>query len=218
MIQDKWVDNRKLSEQFIDSLKIQEKSDKYNGDINFKARQNLSDKILENSKLDDRLGIYCGNINFQPENKEGHLVVEYIWNNPKTQKYEYGWRIIFKNKKGKSLWEDIGEIDPEYIEGKSLSQITGNINFNVKKQIEEDTKLTISRDEKAIVDAIEIYQNIYSLEEDDETMKKITKKIGKDKKTVLEGLENEYKIHLYNLKRLGGDISEYPKRLEDLTK
>jgi hypothetical protein len=204
MVQDKWLDNNKLSEQFMDNLKSEDKLDNYNGQIDFQTRQNLCDKFLENSNIDNRKGIYCGDIGFKPDGRQGHLVVEYIYYNPKIKKYEYTWRIFFKNKKGKSLWEDVGEIDPEYVQEKSFPEFTKNINKNVDEQIKEDTKLAIDNSEEYIQKLIDFYQDNYPPEKDEE-----------DK---FKDFEKMYGVLLSNLKRLGGDISEYPKSLEDLIK
>jgi hypothetical protein len=216
MVQDKWFDNKRLSEQFMNGLKLEDKLDNYNLEIDSRARKNFSDHFLDKFKLDDRHGIYCGDINFEPEDKEGHLILEYLNYNPKIKKYEFIWRILFDNHRGGLLWEDIGEIEPEYIKEKPLSEIICSINKNVKEKIKQDTKLAIYDSEEYLETLIVFYQQISSFDEEEKD--KLSEKLGIDKEKMLKGLESSYKIHLFNLKRLGGNISEYPKNLEDLTK
>lgn len=186
MIQDKWVDNRKLSEEFIDNLSIQE-----------------------------RQGLYCGELNLEVDNKKGHLVVKEIYNDQKEGAYLFSYQIIPKGSKDDSIIENLGEIEQEYIKGKSLNQIADNLNENIRARIEKNKKLSISKNEKYLVNAINVYRKLCYLDEDDEILRKIKEKFGKDKEKVLSCISEEYQDFLNELKRLGADVSEYPKSLED---
>ena len=69
--------------------------------------------------------------------------------------------------------------------------------------------------EKCLIDFIEAYQDLYFME-DNEILDELGKDILMSKRDILKGLERYYRSQLNILKRLGVDISEYPKGLEDL--
>jgi hypothetical protein len=172
--------------------------------------------VQDSLNLQERLGFYCGDINF--EDKMGHLVVEYFNYNSKTDKYEFTWKVISKEDRNKSLWEDVGEINPEYIIGNSFDKITKNINENVKEQVEDGTKLAILNNQDSLIKIIEDYQDVYFQEEDNGILNIPSEEAIKKKEGILFNIQNDYKSLLNNLKKLGANVSEYPKDLEDLVK
>ena len=214
--------NKKLLKQFaedsIKALKYHDRLDSYKVSIDSQASQKLKDEFIDSSNLSDRLGFYWGNINLKVEDKKGHLVVDYIDFNSKKNKYEYMWRVLSKKDRGKSLWEDIGQIEPTYIQGKSLDEMAKNINRNVKEEVKEAKETAIFRNKDFLIRNIELYQDVYFLDKDEEILNDITKKLGVSKEKILYSLETEFKSTLNNLKRLGADISEFPKSPSDTVK
>ena len=71
--------------------------------------------------------------------------------------------------------------------------------------------------EKILIDYIEIYKDVYSGKEN-EILKKFVEDIKTNKEDTLKDLDRFYKVQLNISKRLGVDISEYPKSLENLTR
>lgn len=86
--------------------------------------------------------------------------------------------------------------------------------YSEKGSIKKDK---ILRNEELLIDFINIYDTLCSLEEDEDELKSILSNYNLTKEGVLSFLKKNYPSQLKTLKLLGGDISEYPKTLEDLT-
>lgn len=67
-----------------------------------------------------------------------------------------------------------------------------------------------------LINSIEFYQDFYFLDENDPKCKKICSVFGYNKENILRHLKENYQIQLSLLKDIGGDISEYPRNLEEL--
>jgi len=93
-----------------------------------------------------------------------------------------------------------------------------NIHEVFNRQTENNKKLTINAYEKSLIEAINLYQDIYDLEKDDQELIQLVADTKTSKEELLHGLERIYKINLNYLKILGGNLSEYPKDLENLVK
>jgi hypothetical protein len=98
------------------------------------------------------------------------------------------------------------------------------VNQKLIEQFMEDSKFQDKLDvydnekvEKSLINYIELYQEVYSMEED-ELLDVLGRDIYRDKKDILKGLNRGYKFQLKISKRLGINISEYPRSLEDLMK
>ena len=93
-------------------------------------------------------------------------------------------------------------------------------NKELIKRFLEDSKFQDKLDydkekaENCLIDYIDIYQEIYSMEDNE-----ISDELGIiNKEDALKRLETVYKVQLNVFKKFGGNISEYPKSLENLIK
>ena len=89
-----------------------------------------------------------------------------------------------------------------------------NIHEVFNRQTENNKKLTINAYEKSLIEAINLYQDIYDLEKDDQELIQLVADTKTSKEELLHGLERIYKINLNYLKILGGNLSEFPKDLD----
>jgi hypothetical protein len=86
----------------------------------------------------------------------------------------------------------------------------------INREREYNKRLSIKANKKHILDTIEIYQDICSLE--GEALIAFEKETGTKKNELLSGLEKIYSYQLNFFKKCGVNISKYPKNLEDLMK
>lgn len=93
-----------------------------------------------------------------------------------------------------------------------------NLSKHIKKHEDDERNIARYENEEHLIDVIDLYQSIYDLDEGEEVLVSLVEKLGVDKEGILRGLEKGYKVYLNNFKELGGNISEYPKGLEDLVK
>jgi len=93
-----------------------------------------------------------------------------------------------------------------------IEQLTQNLKSQDKLDFYDKERV-----EKCLIDYIEVYQEVYS-RENDEILSEFGIKIPINKEDILKGLNRGYKAQLSVFEKLGGNIFEYPKNLEELTK
>ena len=72
--------------------------------------------------------------------------------------------------------------------------------------------------EEFLINSIDFYNDFYFLDENDPRCKQICSIFGYNKENILKYLKENYQIQLSLLKEIGGDVSEYPRNLEELIK
>ena len=90
-----------------------------------------------------------------------------------------------------------------------------NLQYAEKGNIKKNK---IWQNEDLLIDDINMYDVICSLEEDREELEHIFSKYNLTKEEELSVIKEDYSSKLKTLKILGKDVSEYPKTLEELTK
>jgi len=104
------------------------------------------------------------------------------------------------------------------IENKIHKSLMDNAFTRYKFQDRSLGKEIFPKIEEFLINSIELYPNIYFLDENDPKSKQICTCFRYNKKEILSFLKQNYQDQLFLLKNMGGDISDYPNDLEELIK